>query len=267
MKREELGVRRGGMRIALFSVLVTVLPAAAQVNFYSMEKEAALGAQLASQVRGKTAMVGNATVRAYVEKIGGKLAAVMPGPPYTFTFAVTVDGRGGQTHEPLSLPGGYIFVPADLILTAQNEAEFAGMLAHAMAHVVARHGTRQATKGQLVNYGSVPLIFMGGWMGEGNVQGAGVPQTFARFQRAFEGEADTLAIRFLSRTGYDPKALAGYISRVQIDDRAGTSSVLPPLAQRMANMETAIQSLAPAEYAAPGDEFPGIQTVLRQSMQ
>ena len=52
------------------------------------------------------------------------------------TFAVIAEDRGGYTHEPLAYPGGRIFVPAPLILAAGDEAEFAGMLAHAMANLV-----------------------------------------------------------------------------------------------------------------------------------
>jgi predicted Zn-dependent protease len=66
-------------------------------------------------------------------------------------------------HEPATLPGGYVFVPAGLFLAAQDEAEFAGMLAHAMGHIALRHGTRQATRGVLIKQRSIPLIFMGGW--------------------------------------------------------------------------------------------------------
>src|SRR5206468_770429 len=80
----------------------------------------------------------NPEVQAYVEGIGRNLAAHLPDTSLTFTFAVLSDNHGGPTHEPISLPGGYIFVSSSLILAAQDEAEFAGMLAHAMIHVAAR---------------------------------------------------------------------------------------------------------------------------------
>src|SRR5258708_27677412 len=137
------------------------------VIFSSVEKEAAMGASLARDVRQNTTATERPAVRDYVQRIGGLLSAQVSNP-LTYTFSVIADDRGGPTHEPLSLPGGYIFVSSRLILTARNDAEFAGMLAHAMAHVAERHWSRQATRGEGANTASIPLIFMGGWgsMGE-----------------------------------------------------------------------------------------------------
>ena len=67
----------------------------------------------------------------------------------------------------MALPGGFFFVNSGLILKADNESELAGVMAHEIAHIAARHGTRQATRGQVINLASIPLIFMGGWTGYG----------------------------------------------------------------------------------------------------
>src|SRR5258708_11734013 len=104
-------------------------------------------------------------------------------------------GGGGEAREPLSLPGGYIFVSSRLILTARNDAEFAGMLAHAMAHVAEHHGTRQATQGQVANNASIPLIFMGGWISMGEGDESLVPMAFRSTLRRLEVEADVLAVK------------------------------------------------------------------------
>jgi beta-barrel assembly-enhancing protease len=273
--RQEIAVR-----LAVCTVFLTVLTMSAQerqvgqgVNFYSMEKEAALGAQLAKEVRQKTTPIDSAVTRDYVEKIGRQLAAALPNSRFTYTFAVILDDVGGETHEPLSFPGGYIFVPANLILTAQNEAALAGMLAHAMAHVAERHGTRQATFGELSNIASVPLIFVGGGAG----LGAGgnervVPISFLSVRRRFETEADVLAIKLTSGSGYDPKALVSYISRVQPGDAdrspvAEVFSWLPRRDVRITSMEKTIQELPPKAYTSSSNEFPRIQDEVRRLRQ
>jgi predicted Zn-dependent protease len=119
------------------------------VNFYSQEKEIALGRQLAQQFRQKTTLVDSVSVNDYVRRVGANLAAQFPGG-WTYQIEIIKDDPGGATHEPVAFPAGFLFVPADLIAAARNEAEFAGMLAHAMAHVAARHGTKSATKTQLM---------------------------------------------------------------------------------------------------------------------
>ena len=235
------------------------------VNFYSTEKEIALGAHLANEVRQKTTPLNSAAALDYVEGIARRFATQLADTRFTYTMAVIADDRGGHTHEPLSLPAGYIFVPANLILTAQNEAEFAGMLAHAMAHVAERHATRLATRGNLANVSSVPIILIGGW-GESAEQA--IPMAFLSIKRSLEIEADALAIKMASGVGYDPGALAKYIGRTQPQNRSQTSELfsgLPPRDSRIAGMEKAIQALPPktGTYVTT-DAFSKIQDEVRR---
>jgi predicted Zn-dependent protease len=263
------------MRTSACITVLTVLTASAQqpqigqgVNFYSLEKEATLGAALAQDVRQRTTPVDSSTVGAYVEKIGRQLATQLPNVRFTYTFAVIADDMGGSTHEPLSLPAGYIFVTANLIRNARNEGEFAGMLAHAMAHAAERHGTRQATRGQLANLATVPLIFMGGPAGLGAGGEQLIPIGFLHLQRQFENEADALAIQLMAGAGFDPQALVSYIGRVQQADANPSTmskvfSSLPPRDSRIASMQKTIQGLPPHMYAS-SDEFYLIQDQVRR---
>ncbi|MCP5110700.1 MAG: M48 family metalloprotease, partial [bacterium] len=159
------------MPVRVFVLLLVGLTLGAQdrpigrgVNFYSKEKEAALGARLAAEIREKVTTLENAKVSKYVERLGGQLAGHMPGEGYDYTFTVysrDALGRRNPTHEPCSVVGGHVLVPASLILAARDEAEFAGMLAHSMAHVAARHGTRTATRAEIVKLAGIPLVFSG----------------------------------------------------------------------------------------------------------
>ena len=243
-------------------------PTGRGVNFYSLEKEAALGAQLAGEVHRKTTTIASAAVHDYVARLGARLIAQIPATGFTFTFTVVAEDMDSGIHEPRALPGGYIFVPASLFLAARNEAEFAGMLAHSIAHVTARHGTRLATRADLANIASVPLVYTGGWTGYAVKQGAGlaVPLGFLTFQRAFELEADSLGIRMMAGAGCDPDALARYIGRVQAPADATRSKAFSPLPerdQRVAAMQHAIQDL-PARAYSSGEEFPPIQDEVRR---
>jgi beta-barrel assembly-enhancing protease len=249
----------------LFRSLVTVLAAVALtaqerqlgqgVNFYSKEKEAALGAGLAEDARRQTTKLDNPEVQAYVERVGRRLAAHLPDTSLTFTFAVITDDRGGPTHEPIAIPGGYLFVPTSLVLAAQDEAEFAGMLAHAMIHVAARHGTREARRSQIAHETAIPLIYIGGV----EVARILLPAGILKMWRANELEADRVAIPTMAAAGYDPAALVRYISRVQPETTVQTQvhSPLPAREQRIAAMEEAIGKLG---------DFARIQQTVRDAM-
>src|SRR6516162_7864241 len=130
------------------------------VNFYSLEKEIALGKQLAQEVERQAKIVDDPVIAEYVNRVGQNLVrnsdAKVP-----FTIKVL----DSEEVNAFALPGGFFFVNSGLILKADNEAELAGVMAHEIAHVAARHGTRQATRGEIINYGSIPLIFVGGWAG------------------------------------------------------------------------------------------------------
>src|SRR5881396_3426613 len=137
------------------------------VNFYSLEKEIGLGKQLAQEVERQAKIIDDPVIAEYVSRVGQNLVrnsdAKVP-----FTIKVL----DSEEVNAFALPGGFFFVNSGLILKADNESELAGVMAHEIAHVAARHGTKQATKGELINIASIPLIFMGGWTGYAIRQGA-----------------------------------------------------------------------------------------------
>jgi len=247
--------------VMLFSAL-TVTDQVAQVgqgpNLYSREKEVALGKALAAQVQRRVAPLDSPVALEFVQRVGAKLAAQLPEPRYTYTFALTSGDQSNVLHEPLSLPGGFIFVPASLFRAAQNEAEFAGMLAHAMAHVADRDGTRAASRTEISQMNTIPLIFYGGWAGFGARQASAVaiPLSMVQFERQYELEADQLAVKVTSAAGYDPQALVNYFGRVWPDNAPDADS----RDGRIAAMQRAIQQLAPATST---DEFLRIQEQVR----
>lgn len=265
--------RGKGMGRWLWAVMLAGLTAGAQerqtgrgTDLTSQEREARAGALMAEEVRGHVTILDSATVREYIERLGRQLVAALPGYDLRCTFEIIADDTAGfsnGTHEPLSLPGGYVFVPAGLFLAAENEAEFAGMLAHAIAHVAVRHGARLATPTQAADVRSVPLVFLGGWVGMGGAGGI-APLGYLKFARAFESEADRLAAEMMARAGYDPAALVRYIERLQID-RTGPSKAFSPLPSReirIAELAETIQDL-PARVYSSSDEFPRIQEEVR----
>ncbi len=182
------------------------------LNFYSLEKEIALGKQMAQEVERDAKLVTDPVVTEYVNRVGQNLVrnsdAKVP-----FTIKV-IDS---EEVNAFALPGGFFFVNTGLILKAENEAELAGVMAHEIAHVAARHGTRQATRGQLINYGSLPLIFMGGWAGFAVQEAAGlaIPLGFLKFSRGMEAEADMLGLQYMYKTGYDPTAFVDFFEKIE----------------------------------------------------
>jgi len=237
------------------------------INFYSLDKEIALGKQLAQEVERQAKIIDDPIVAEYVNRLGQNLVrnsdAKVP-----FTIKVI------QSEEvnAFALPGGFFFVNSGLILKADNEAELAGVMAHEIAHVAARHGTRQATKGQLINYGTLPLIFMGGWTGYAIRQGLGlaIPIGFLTFSRSMESEADLLGLEYMYKAGYDPSAFVDFFEKIQTLEKRkpGTISKVfsthPPTDNRIKTSQENIQKYLKAkpEYVLTTSEFNDVKARL-----
>ena len=241
------------------------------VNFYSIEKEIALGKQLAAEVERNTKIVDDPIISEYVNRVGQNLVrnsdARVP-----FTIKV-IDS---DEINAFALPGGYFYVNSGLIKLAGGEAELAGVMAHEIAHVAARHGTKQATKGQITNLATIPLIFLGGWTGYGIRQAAGlaIPLTFLKFSRNFEREADFLGVQYLYKTGYDPAAMIQFFERLKAQKKKKTSKSMiakvfkshPLTEDRIKRIQKVIDELLPdrSEYAVNTSEFDTVKAQLTQ---
>src|SRR6266536_66711 len=243
------------------------------VNFYSREREIALGKQLAQEVERSSKLIDDPVVTEYVNRVGQNLVrnsdARVP-----FTIKV-IDS---DEINAFALPGGFFYVNSGLILHAQEESELAGVMAHEISHVTARHGTKNATKGELMQLATIPLILLGpgGWAGYGIYEGLNlaIPVTYLKFSRDAEREADFLGLQYMYKAGYDPNSYVTFFERIQADEkrRPGTIpkvfSTHPPTPERIENSQKEIARILPArqEYIVTTSEFDSVKARLRNIM-
>jgi len=243
------------------------------MNWFSIEKEMALGKSLAQEVERSSKLIDDPVVTEYVNRVGQNLVrnsdAKVP-----FTIKV-IDS---DEVNAFALPGGFFFVNSGLILRAQEESELAGVMAHEISHVTARHGTCQATKGELTQLLSIPaMIFIPyTWAGYAMYQSMNlaIPLTFLKFSRDAEREADFFGIQYMYKAGYDPNAYVTFFERIQADDkrRPGTIpkafSTHPPTPERIENTQKEIARILPArqEYIVTTSEFDNVKARLRNIM-
>lgn len=225
------------------------------VNFYSKAEEISIGQQMARQFQSDTTPLTNVAVADYVNRVGAALTAQLPGG-WPYRFEVIRENADGPTFEPVAFPGGPIFISAELITSARNEAEFAAMLAHAISHVAQRHWTRNATRFDIMRTG-----FQSPPPGVATP----VPLGMIQFERSFERQADDLAVKASAAAGYDPEGLATYVERVQPlkGDVARAFDPIPPRLERVKAIRAAIAKLPARTYPA-GDEFLRVQAQIAQ---
>ncbi len=230
------------------------------VNFYSIEKEIAMGKRFAQEIERQAKLIDDPVITEYVNRVGQNLVRNSD-----VRIPVTIKVIDSEEVNAFALPGGFFFVNSGLLLRAETEAELAGVMAHEIAHIAARHGTRQATRAQIANIASIPLIFLGGWAGYGIRQAAGilVPMGFLKFSRSFEKEADLLGLQYMYKAGYDPTAFIDFFEKLQAAEKRkpGTMAKIfsshPPTGARIRFAQRNIQELLDAkpQYVVTTSEF------------
>ena len=266
-----------------------VLPAHAQepsakgVNFYSLAREAQIGRESAATLMRALPVVHEPKVDAYLANLTAKLVQYadprfaysftvfedrkpLPGLPWA-AMATPADAFEGPAAEPVAFAGGPILVPLSLLADAPDEAALAFQLAHAMAHISLRHATRQATREEILDIGTVAL-------GTQKVSGPAAAAIFSTqplamqlgmlaFARTFEREADTVATGIVAEAGYDPETVVAWLEG-KPPAAARTPKVFsahPTMDRRVVTVRARIERLPPRVYAAGTGGFDEVKAL------
>jgi len=226
----------------------------------------ALGRQLSQEVEASARLVTDPVINEYINRVGQNLVrhsdARVP-------FVIKV--LDNQEVNAFALPGGFFYVDSGLILAADNEAELAGVMAHEIAHVAARHATKNMTRAQIWNIASVPLIFIGGPVAYAitEVAGLAVPLGFLKFSRDAEREADLLGLEYDYASGYDPQAFVQFFEKLNIEKKkpnmiAKAFATHPMNVERIEAAQEEIRKYLPdrPEYIVDTSEFENIKARL-----
>jgi predicted Zn-dependent protease len=241
------------------------------VNLYSLQREIALGKQAAMEVEKTAKLINDPLVTEYVNRVGQNLVrnsdAKVP-----FTIKV-IDS---DEINAFALPGGFFYVNSGLILRADEEAELAGVMGHEIAHVAARHGTKTATKGELMQLATIPIMILVpyGAAGYGIYEGLNlaIPMSYLKFTRDAEREADFLGLQYMYKAGYDPNAFVSFFEKIEAEERRHPGSIPkifsthPPTPDRVQKAQEEIATILPArdEYVVSTSEFDTVKARLRR---
>ena len=236
-------------------------------NWYSVEKQIAMGKQFAQQVESSSKLVTDPKVTEYINRIGQNLVRNSDSKvPFTIKIIDSDEVNA------FALPGGFFYVNSGLILAADNESELAGVMAHEIAHVAACHVAREQTRGELANLATIPLIMVGGGLGYA-VQGAmslALPMTFLKFSRGFEAQADYLGLEYMYKSGYDPQSFIAFFEKVDALQKkkpgfmSKTFETHPQTPDRISKSQEEISTVLPPrpEYMLDTSEFEDVKARL-----
>ncbi len=200
-----------------FGLVLGLLFPSLAAGLMSHEEEARLGRQVLQMLRKEAQFVEDPEVTGYVAEVGRRLIAHI-GPHYfPFKFYVIKD----ESLNAFAVPGGYIFVNTGLLEEIDREDELAGVLAHELAHVQARHLAKRIEKLTRLNLASAAVTIVGLLLGRGEMgqaiavtSGALAATKALSYSRADEEEADRLGFQYLTAAGYDPRGFIEVFNKI-----------------------------------------------------
>lgn len=237
---------------------------------------------MAAAFDSQTKFVTDPNIRGYINRLAQKVVRNSDAQ-VAFTVKV-IDSPNVRT---FALPGGFLYVDKGLIMEVDSEAELAGLMAHEIAHVAARHATRLATRKYTWNVISIPLTYIAGPAALGAKQIG--PLTLSKFRRDSEIEADLLGMEYQYAAGYDPQAFVDALEKLQSRERqirarmasarprsgffghlplrhqfAQAFANYPPTEQRILKLQTEISTLLPGrdDYIFDTSEFQEVKAQL-----
>jgi predicted Zn-dependent protease len=238
-------------------------------NWYSLDKQVAMGRAYSQQVEHTAKMVQDPVVTEYINRLGQNLVRNSDAKvPFTIKVIDTDELNA------FALPGGFFYVNSGLILAADNEAELAGVMAHEIGHVAACHVAREQTRSNIANLASIALIFVpGGWAVYEGTQAAlsiGVPVAFMKFSRTFEAQADFLGMEYMYKAGYDPQSFISFFEKVEALEKKKPGTIAKAFAShpmtddRVAAAQQEMKTVLPArpEYIVDTSEFEDVKARL-----
>ena len=238
-------------------------------NWYTLDKQVAMGKAFAQQVEASSKLIQDPVITEYINRLGQNIVrnsdAKVP-----FTIKV-IDS---DEVNAFALPGGFFYVNSGLILAADNEAELVGVMSHETGHVAACHAAREQTRGELANFASIPLIFVGGGIGYAaySLSGLAVPAVFMKFSRTFEAQADYLGIEYMYKAGYDPEEFISFFEKLEAKEKqkpgflAKAFADHPMTPDRIEKAQEEIATVLPprSEYIEDTSEFEQVKARLAE---
>jgi len=227
------GARRATGKASLVTAIAVALTlsAGAQTriepdkNGFTPEQDVELGQQAAAEVRQQLPLLNESVANDFVDDIGRRLVASIPDDLQQPAFRYSFDVVNLKEINAFALPGGPMFLHRGMLEAARTDGEVAGVMAHELSHVVLRHGTAQATKGQKFQIGAIAGQILGAIVGgragsvisQGSQVGLGV--YFLKYGREYERQADLLGAQIMARAGYDPQQMANMFRTIEQQSR------------------------------------------------
>lgn len=222
-------------------------------NFVSLEKEIALGNQVAGEFEQTAKMIDDPVVSEYIDRIGQNIVKHSDAKVPFHIKVVDTDEVNA-----FAFPGGFFYINKGLILSADNESELAGVMAHEISHVTARHATQRMSKGQILQIAAIPAAFFGGYwaqMGIQNALGLGINLELLGVTRESEREADQLGIQYLWNTGYDPNSFLTFFEKLQAEEKSKPGRLAGWFRTHPSTDDRIIAALAEQRYLPEKDNY------------
>ncbi len=176
---------------------------------YGTEKEMKIGDSVAQKIEKEFEIITDVDINERVERILDKIVAVSDRRDLVY-FIKILDK---DIMNAISLPGGYIYLFKGLIDKVDNDGQLAGVIAHEVGHITAKHGIKRLQNA----YGAL-LLQVAATQAKGNVGGGvnlAITSLFMEYSQEAEFESDRLSVKYLKKAGYDPQEMVQFLEKLR----------------------------------------------------
>ena len=217
-------------------------------NWYSLDKEKEIGAQLSAAFEKSTPLLRDQTTQSYLDRLVQTIArnsdAQLP---------ITIRVVDSEDSFILTLAGGYQYISRGLLMQLENEGELAAAIARGVAHTALRSATGEATRAKLLETMTIPPVFSTGLANSTSDRDLSVPLTMLHFRRKDEAAADYFGVQYLYKSGYAPECFISFVQKVwppQARPTAKAFSPFPLLPERLEALRKEINEILPKQSSA-----------------
>lgn len=234
------------------------------------DQERQLGEAFMRRLRQQVPFVDDPELDAYLNALGNRLVANSDLPGQRFTFFIVKD----DAINAFAAPGGFIGTHSALILSARNESELAGVLAHEIAHVTQKHLVRAYDSASRMSLPTAAAILAAILIGTQDSEAgqaaimsvqAGSIQQQINFTRSNETEADNIGMQILARSEYDPRGMPNFFERLYQSTRYYGDGLPPFLSTHPVTTDRIAESMARADQERPREIQDNLNFYLAQA--
>ncbi len=217
--------------LSVVSLLIYCIIFPSKTWAITIKEEEELSREFLKVVLTRYEFVQDPVVVDYVKEVGQRIVSVLPPQPFKYHFYVIKE----DVYNAFATPAGHIYINSGLLAAMESEEELAGILAHEISHVSARHISQKIERSKKVQLATLAGLAAGAFLGIGGASTAASAVTMGSmaagqsmmlaYSRDDEMQADQIGLKYLRDAGYNGNGLITMLEKIRSKQWFGSKQI------------------------------------------